>query len=190
LITAIRRAATTLKGPLFPLNSLMTQGVSYSRKGMAGDPTFDSAGFKADVRAFFGSGTSLQELYIQPDKLTSADWTVLAEGAKWSRTNSDVFVDTHWIGGDPSRSEVYGYASWNSRKGIIMPRNPDDQAHEFTLRLPTVFELPPGASAKYTLQSPWPEEAVKLTVIAQAESALTIALPPFAIFIYEAIPLK
>ena len=35
-----------LKGPLFPLNSLMTQGVAYSRHGMAGDPTFNSAGLQ------------------------------------------------------------------------------------------------------------------------------------------------
>ncbi len=36
------------KGPLFPLNALMTQGVAYSRRGRAGDPTFNSAGFKDD----------------------------------------------------------------------------------------------------------------------------------------------
>ena len=68
-----------LKGPCFPLNSLMTQGAAYSRRGMAGDPTFNSAGFRDDVRAFFGSGTSLQELYLQPDKLTPEDWRILAE---------------------------------------------------------------------------------------------------------------
>ena len=122
-----------VKSPLYPLNSLMSQGVAYSRFGTAGDPAFTSAGFKDDVRAFFAGGTSLQELYIQPDKLTPRDWAVLAEAAKWSRANADVFVDTHWIGGDPSRLEVYGYASWSPRKGIVMLRNPDDQAHEFTL---------------------------------------------------------
>ncbi len=34
------------KGPLFPLNSLMSQGVAYSRHGMAGESTFNSAGFQ------------------------------------------------------------------------------------------------------------------------------------------------
>ena len=34
------------RGPLYPLNSLMTQGVAYSRQGYAGDPSFNSAGFK------------------------------------------------------------------------------------------------------------------------------------------------
>ena len=106
------------KAPLFPLNSLMTQGVAYSRQGPAGDPTFDSAGFKDDVRAFFGSGTGLQELYIQPGKLSAADWRVPPRPGRWSRTNADALVDSHWIGGDPSRQEVYGYASWSPRKGI------------------------------------------------------------------------
>ena len=115
------------RAPLYPLNSLMTQGVAYSRQGSAGDPTFTSEGFRDDVRAFFGSGTGLQELYIQPSKLTDADWSVLAEAAKWSRANADVLVDTHWIGGDPSKLEVYGFASWSPRKGIVMLRNPDEQ---------------------------------------------------------------
>ena len=34
-----RSTATSSGGPLFPLNSLMTQGVAYSRLGMAGDPS-------------------------------------------------------------------------------------------------------------------------------------------------------
>ena len=66
----------------------MTQGVAYSRQGTAGDPSFNAAGFKDDVRAFFGSGTGLQELYIQPARLSPEDWHVLAEAAKWSRANA------------------------------------------------------------------------------------------------------
>ncbi len=176
------------KGPLYPLNSLMTQGVAYSRKGSAGDPAFDSTGFKDDVRAFFGSGTGLQELYIQPDKLTPGDWTVLAEAAKWSRANADILVDTHWIGGDPSRGEVYGYASWNPRKGIIMLRNPDDQPHTFSLSLAQAFELPAGAAQDYVLKSPWPEDASKPAEIVSARSVFPITVPPFGVLVYESTP--
>ncbi|MCX6909696.1 MAG: enterotoxin, partial [Verrucomicrobia bacterium] len=149
------------KGPLFPLSSLMTQGVAYSRNGMAGEKTFDSAGFKYDVRAFFGGGTSLQELYIQPGKLTAADWAVLAEAAKWARTNSDVMADTHWIGGDPLKLEVYGYASWSPRKGTVMLRNPDDKPRDIALDIGTAFEPPAGAATRFMLKSPWAEDAQK-----------------------------
>ncbi len=127
------------RAPLYPLNALMTQGVAYSRQGSAGEASFTSAGFRDDVRAFFGSGTGLQELYIQPGKLTDADWSVLAEAAKWSRANADVLVDTHWIGGDPSKLEVYGFASWSPRQGIVMLRNPDEQPHEFALDIGSAF---------------------------------------------------
>ena len=176
------------KGPLFPLNSLMTQGVAYSRQGMAGDPTFNSAGFKDDARAFFGSGTGLQELYIQPGKLTTDDWRVLAEAAKWSRANADVLVDTHWIGGDPSKMEVYGYASWTPRKGIVMLRNPDDQRREFALEVSAVFELPAGAVRNFTLRSPWAEDVARPALSAEAGQSLMLALKPFEVLILEAKP--
>ena len=176
------------KGPLYPLNSLMTQGVAYSRQGTAGDPTFNSAGFKDDVRAFFGSGTGLQELYIQPGKLTPEDWRVLAEAAKWSRANADVLVDTHWIGGDPAKLEVYGYASWSARKGIVMLRNPDVQPHDFALDVAAAFELPPGARTKYLLKSPWAEDASKPALRAEAGKPLRITLKPFEVVVLDALP--
>jgi hypothetical protein len=176
------------RSPLFPLNSLMTQGVAYSRRGKAGDPTFNSAGFKDDVRAFFGSGTSLQELYIQPGKLSAQDWQVLAEAANWARTNAAVLVDTHWIGGDPSKLEVGGYASWSPRKGIVSLRNPDSQPHEYALDIETAFELPPGAPRSYRFRSPWAEGASRLALVAEAGKPVKLRLQPFEVLVLEATP--
>ena len=178
------------RGPLYPLNSLMTQGVAYSRQGSAGDPSFNSAGFKDDVRAFFGSGTSLQELYIQPGKLTDDDWTVLAEAAKWSRANADVLVDTHWIGGDPSKLQVYGFASWSPRKGIVMLRNPGEQPQQFLLDVGVAFELPVGATSRYTLTSPWAEGVDKPALSAAAGMPKKISLQPFEVAIWDATPAR
>lgn len=178
------------KGPLYPLNALMTQGVAYSRHGSAGDPTFNSAGFKDDVRAFFGSGTGLQELYIQPDKLTAADWQVLAEAARWARTHAEVLVDTHWIGGDPARLEVYGYASWSPRRGVVMLRNPDDQPQDITLELHTAFELPPGAPECYRVASPWAEDVNKAAETVEATTPWRVRLAPFEVRVLEAVPVK
>jgi hypothetical protein len=173
------------KGPLFPLNALMTQGVAYSRQGSAGEPTFNSAGFKDDVRAFFGAGTGLQELYIQPGKLTQADWQVLAEAAKWSRANAETLVDTHWVGGDPSRLQVYGYASWTPRKAILMLRNPDERPQGFALDVATVFELPPGAGKKFRLKSPWADDAARPAVEAEAGKPVTFSLKPFEVVVLQ-----
>ncbi|OQB85334.1 MAG: hypothetical protein BWX88_01982 [Planctomycetes bacterium ADurb.Bin126] len=176
------------RSPLYPLNALMTQGVAYSRQGMAGDPTFTSAGFRDDVRAFFGAGTSLQELYIQPGRLTDADWAVLAEAARWARTNADVLVDTHWVAGDPGKLEPYGYASWSPRKGILMIRNPDDCPREFTLDLEAALELPAGATRRFDLKSPWVEDKDKPTTPAEAGTPLRIMLHPFEVRVLEALP--
>ena len=176
------------KGPLYPLNSLMTQGIAYSRHGTAGEPTFNSAGFKDDVRAFFASGTGLQELYIQPDKLTAQDWSILAEAAKWSRANADVFVDTHWIGGDPGNLNVYGWASWSPRKGIVALRNPDSQPRHFILDLHKAFELPSCAKTRYSLKSPWAEHASKPMLVLDAGKPVWLTLKPFELVTYDAIP--
>jgi len=176
------------KGPLYPLNSLMTQGVAYSRQGMAGDPAFTSAGFKDDVRAFFGSGTCLQELYIQPDRLTADDWSVLAEAAKWSRANAQVFVDVHWIGGDPGKLEVYGWAAWTPAKGIVAIRNPDDREQSYALDLQQAFELPTGMATRWVLKSPWLEDEAKPAVVIETGHAAPMRLAPFQTLVLEATP--
>ena len=176
------------KSPLYPLNALMTQGVAYSREGSAGEPTFNSAGFKHDVRAFFGAGTCLQELYIQPGRLTADDWQVLAEAAKWSRARADVLVDTHWIGGDPSKQEVYGYASWSPRRGVVMLRNPSDQPRDFLLDVGAALELPAPAPKTWTLRSPWAEDAAKPPLRAQVRQPVRLTLEPFQVCVFDASP--
>ena len=178
------------KGPLYPLNALMTQGVAYSRQGSAGDPTFNSAGFRDDVWAFFGGGTSLQELYIQPGRLTTADWAVLAEAARWSRTNAAVLVDTHWIGGDPGALAVYGYASWTSRKGLVMLRNPAERTQNFAFEPGAAFELPPRAPAIYRLRAVGREPSSPLPATVRRGATAGITLQPFEVLVFEALPAR
>jgi hypothetical protein len=176
------------KSPLYPLNSLMTCGVCYSRHGDPGNPGFNSMGLKEDIRSFFGGGSNLQELYISPGKMKPEDWKILAEAAIWSRSNADILVDTHWIGGNPDKDEVYGWAAWTPRKGIITLRNPADQVQHFKLDLDAALELPPGAARHYSLKSPWAEDASKSALPAEAGVPLGITLQPFEIRTFEATP--
>jgi hypothetical protein len=111
---------------------------------------------------------------------------VLAEAAKWSRAHADVLVDTHWLGGDPAKLEVYGYAAWSPRAGIVTLRNPDNQPHEYELELGSAFELPPGAGRKFNLQSPWAEEASRPVLKAEAGTPLRLTLKPFEILVLNA----
>jgi hypothetical protein len=135
---------TVQKGSLYPINSLMLHGMIYARHAnkLDTDPLRD---FPSEVRAYFGTGTHLQEMYVTPT-LTQEYWDVLAERAKWSRANADTLVDTHWIGGDPAKLDVYGWASWSPRKGIVTLRNPSDKPQTFELDLARTFELPSDAA--------------------------------------------
>lgn len=118
------------RGPLYPLNSLMLHGIIYAQKArnLSTDPNDD---FVDEVHDYFGTGTQLQEMYITPGLLTKQNWDDLAESEKWSRANAEVLKDTHWIGGDPGKLEVYGWASWTPEKGIVTLRNPSDHERVF-----------------------------------------------------------
>ncbi|MCX6996684.1 MAG: enterotoxin, partial [Kiritimatiellaeota bacterium] len=172
---------------LYPLNSLMLHGIIYAQHADKLN-TATNHDFTAEVRAFFGSGTQMQELYITPRLLTSDHWDTLATTATWARDNADTLRDTHWIGGHPAQRQVYGWAAWSPRKGIVTLRNPDDQPHNFALDIGRAFELPSGAATKYTLHSPWVEEARNPARAAIAGAALTITLKPFEVATFEAIP--
>jgi hypothetical protein len=162
--------------------------VSWSRHGSAAHQDFDSQGFQDDVRGFFSNGTSLQELYICPQRLGPKDWRVLAEAAKWSRARAGVLVDTHWVGGDPGRLEVYGYAAWTPQRATLMLRNPNDHSQSFALDVQSAFELPPGAPSRYLLKSPWAEHAGQRALTIAAGRPTSLTLKPFEILVFDAVP--
>jgi len=173
---------------LYPLNALMTCGINNGQRGTGSDlPTFGED-FVHEVRSFFGSGTNLQELYITPGRMTERGWDVLAEGVKWSRANAEVLVDTHWVGGDPAKGEIYGWASWSKRKGILVLRNPEEKAGRIALDVGKVFELPSGAVLRYRLKSPWAEDQADEPIMLQAGQEHTFALEPFEVLVFDAQP--
>jgi hypothetical protein len=181
-------SGVVMSGPLFPLNSLMLHGLIFAQhaRHLDSDPNSD---FADEVHDYFGTGTQLQEMYITHSLLTEKDWDVLAEAAKWSRANADTLVDTHWIGGDPALLEVYGWASWSPRKGILVLRNPGDKPQAFVLDVNRVFELPSDAAKSYEAQSPWQEDRQKPSIILSSNAPYTFHLDPFQVLTLEAAPL-
>jgi len=174
-------------GSLYPLNSLMLHGIVLAKQapGLSTAPDED---FANEVHSYFGSGTQLQELYITPSLLTSADWDVLAEAAKWSRRNASTLVDTHWIGGDPQWLEVYGWAAWSPEKGILTLRNPSASAQDFSVDIARAFELPSGAPNRYLARSPWGSDTARSAVELEAGKPHIFHLAPFEVITLEAIP--
>jgi hypothetical protein len=177
------------EGPLFPMNSLMLHGLIFARyaERLSSDPGHD---FPDEVHSYFGTGTQLQEMYITPSLLSSDDWDVLAEAAKWSRDNAQTLKDSHWIGGDPSRLEVYGWASWSqdNAKAIVTLRNPSDQPQDFTASLSALLELPANAAHAYAARSPWKSDSAQPPLTIAAKQPHTFHLKPFQVLTLELVP--
>jgi hypothetical protein len=177
-------------GPLFPMNSLMLHGLIFARYAhrLGGDPGHD---FADEVHSYFGTGTQLQEMYITPSLLSSEDWDALAESAKWSRANAQTLKDSHWIGGDPARLEVYGWASWSEEKeerAIVTLRNPSDQPQDFTASLAALLELPPESAPAYAAHVPWKHDVLTQTIQIPAQQPYTFHLRPFQVLTLELSP--
>jgi hypothetical protein len=176
-----------IKGPLFPLNSLMLHGIIYAKENrkLNTDPGHD---FANEVHSYFATGTELQELYITPSLLAKADWDTLAEAAKWSRANADVLRDTHWIGGDPGRLDVYGWGAWSPKKSIITLRNPDARAQTAVIDLQRQLELPADAARRFRVHDVWKSGGSDVPQQLDADRVGTIRLAPFEVLTLELTP--
>jgi hypothetical protein len=176
------------KGPLFPLNSLMYHGIVSAEHAYYGlEKVQTDSDFADQVWSYFATGTQLQELYITPSMLNKAKWDTLAQAAKWSRDNADVLVDTHWVGGDPTALEVYGWASWSKEKAVLGLRNPSDKPQSFYLDLNKAFEIPQGEAGKFTLKSVYGSNS---SVPEHYSAAVVITLKPLETLVFEASPEK
>jgi hypothetical protein len=174
-------------GPLFPMNSLMLHGLIFARyaERLGSDPHHD---FPDEVHSYFGTGTQLQEMYITPSLLSPDNWDVLAEAAKWSRNNAQTLKDSHWIGGDPARLEVYGWAAWSPEKAIVTLRNPNDRPQDFTANLSALLELPAGSAKAYAARSPWKSDGTTPPLTIPAKEQHTFHLQPFQVLTLELAP--
>ena len=175
-------------GSLYPLNSLMLHGIIYAKS--AHGLNYDTNNIlKSEIRAMFGNGTQLQEMYITPALMSSTNWDDLAEAAKWSRANAGTLVDTHWIGGSPLERSLYGWAAWSPTKGILTLRNPSARAQTIKIDPEKAFELPAGAPKKYTVVSPFPDQSVDVKELT-AGTETAFKLNPFEVLVIEALPVK
>ena len=173
------------RGPLFPLNSLMLHGLIFAKhaRDLDADPGGD---FRAEIRSYFGSGTQLQELYVTPALLSPADWDAVAEAAQWARASAPTLADTHWVGGDPARREVYGWAAWSPGRGILTLRNPAPRRQTLEVDAARVFELPSSRSGRFRARRPWRSDRDRPAVQLEAGRSVEIALEPFEVATFVA----
>ena len=163
----------------------MLHGMIYAKlaEGLDTDPQHD---FRDEVESFFGSGTQVQEMYMTPSLLSTQDWDLLAQGAKWSLANAATLKDSHWIGGDPAQLAVYGWASWSPGKGIVVVRNPSDKPQQYSLDIAQAWEMPSTAPRAYTAHDPWDSSAPEQRLV--AGHPVTLRLRPWQVITLEASP--
>ena len=182
------------RNSLFPISSLMIMGpVLAPYVHHEGFDTVTTEEWKQEVRSYFANGSNLQELYIGPDHpdtgkalMNDELWDIVAEGAKWAKTNEDVLLDTHWVGGNPGEQQVYGMAAWNLTKATLMLRNPSDKPQSIVIDPEKVFELPQHEKVRtFVMKSPWADEAHQPAVSLTAGEIHTFQLEPFEVIVLE-----
>lgn len=177
----------TRRGPLYPFNSLKFQSVMCAKLSLAKALGADLRDLVDDIHMAAASGTQLQEFFVSAPMLTPAAWDAAAESIAWVQKNADVLADSHGIGGNPAQGEVYGFASWSPRMGIVALRNPTGRPARYALDL-QIFELPPGAPRRYSFHSPWKEASTAASYGAEAGKPLDLSLAPWEVLVLEARP--
>ncbi|MGI4751709.1 MAG: hypothetical protein ACRYFB_13850 [Janthinobacterium lividum] len=170
------------RAPLYPLNSMMYHGITIADHGLPDSLEMDNKDIADEIWSFFGTGTSLQELYINPHKLNTSNWDCLSQAANWAKSNEAILADVHWIGGDPAKAEVYGFAAWQNGKGTITLRNPTSVDKSYNCSVQSVFEIPAGSSVNYVFND---AKSLNYPIVMEG-SEIKIKLQPFQVIVLNA----
>ncbi|SFF10466.1 alpha-galactosidase [Sunxiuqinia elliptica] len=114
----------------FPINSVFNHEPKKTKTGESKEQ------FSEYLWMNLSRGTGFVELYIKTEKLSEADWDVLADGLKWAHKVFPYFKNARMHGGNPKKMEVYGYTGWNENGGYASFHNPSEtevQTYTFTL---------------------------------------------------------
>jgi hypothetical protein len=174
------------RGPLYPLNALMLCGICIADHGNPGTFEMNEKDISDEIWSFFATGTNLQELYVNPHKLSTMSWNCLADAVTWAKENESILVDTHWIGGDPAKGEVYGYAAWSEGKGILSIRNPSSKVQVFEAEVKDLFELPDPENDNYQFVDVREIRKTGEKKVAFRGNSIDITLNPFEHRVFDA----
>ena len=187
--------------PLCPINTLMTHGFIFSKFGGAQDREY--AGVVRELRCAFACGSGMVELYNDYDLTNTVSdethpagslWKEIADCIDWQERNADVLPDIHWVGGDPwtgTKSEVYGWASWNGKKATLALRNGQASAQSFTTTLRKALEIPAHVTGFITFTKAFDDQA-DLEGLAVGEpididTELTINFPASSVYVFDGV---
>ncbi len=180
--------------PLFPINSIMTHGLMITKNGPPHVMSREPKNCIKEMRCAFGSGSALQELYVDQDLMNQEKgilWDELAACIKWMRRNADVLPDTHWVGGNPwdgKDGDIYGWASWNKKKCTLTLRNSSAKEKTLHTTLRKVLDVPPSVKGSVTLKSSFADQRALPGIIGSpvdVDKEIDITLQPFEVIVME-----
>lgn len=174
------------RGPLFPLNAIMYHGICIAENGLPGKLEMDNKNIADEIWAFFGTGTGLQELYVNPHLLNAANWDCLRDAANWSKAHKKAMADIHWVGGDPLKGEVYGYAGWDGQEAVLTLRNPTAHSKTFTVKVKRELDLPGLLNDNYQFFDAKRKDHHKV----YAGRSFEVTLAPYEVEVMDAQPLQ
>eukprot|EP00054_Salpingoeca_dolichothecata_P025518 m.179273 g.179273 ORF g.179273 m.179273 type:complete len:755 (+) comp25384_c0_seq1:181-2445(+) len=205
-----RRAV--VRGPLFPLNSLMLHGVVVAKIDMAQplnpansppeEVNNDDWDIACEAWTFFATGAHLQEMYINPDLMNSRRWDIVADAARWGQSSAHILRDSHWVGKSVEEG-VYGFAAFNDTtfEATLCLRNPKATLQVFEVSLVHHFDIPSHLlpithictmRPKFTSNTQQfvdfgnvfnPSEEIRL----KDEQPYRFSLPPLAVLVYQGV---
>lgn len=150
--------------PLMPINSIMTHGLIITKNGPPRCMSKEPENCIKEMRAAFGCGSSLMELYVDGDLMSQKNgrlWDELADCIKWSRRNEDVLADVHWVGGNPwdgKDGSIYGWAAWNQAKCTLTLRNSSQTEKSLSTTLREILDIPPAWKGTIKLTSSFKDQ--------------------------------
>ena len=183
--------------PICPINTLMTHGFILTKFG-AVSKTMDYEAVLRELRCAFACGSGLVELYNDYELMNSINegklWADLAECIAWQKRNADVLADTHWVGGNPwngSKSEVYGWASWNGKKATLALRNGSGSSARLNTTLREVFNIPANVKGSIVLRRAFNSQ-IKLASLPEGEpididKSLNLSLRANSVFCFDGV---
>ena len=180
--------------PLFPINSLMTHGTIITRNGPPNVMSKEPQNCVKEMRAAFGCGSGLQEVYADAELLNQQEgrlWDELAACIAWIRRNESVLADVHWVGGNPwngNDGDVYGWAAWNMPTCTLTLRNSSASRKTLHTTLRKLFEVPTALSGTITLRSSFADQRQLAELIGKAvdiDAPLELSLEPMEVLVME-----
>ncbi len=91
-------------------------------------------------------GTAFWELYYSYNMFNEAKWRINADALRFVRNDYEILKTSQFIGGSPTKGEVYGYSAWADGAGVISLRNPSTKQQQYTVTLDRIIGVPENTS--------------------------------------------